>query len=260
MGVFWLIGAALAAATPQTGNTHVDAFLADIAAGQRDAAFGRIHGLSATAGHPNAVALVSQLVDKLVHCTFDSSTENHDHYDAMYDIRWHCPEGDYFLLVDPDYRAPRLSVLEFVSAETREQHGRFPHPPPPRPIVSIPPVSSDLAMMEVVARYLDGIRPGGSAAPIPIIFRLHFIDRREPDTFVDPAQLGRFLGPCRRSGAPRMAREGSYNGGVVVRWTCSGRHALDANLTTVLHFYQGHPSSGVVLAGPAPNPLPDYNS
>ena len=260
MGASWLIGAALAAATPQTGNTHVDAFLADIAEGQRDAVFGRIYGLSATAGHPNAVALVSELADKLVRCTFSSFTENHDHHDAMYDIRWRCPDGDYFLLVDPDYRAPRLAILEFVSADTRELRGRFPHQPPPRPIVSNPPVLSDREMMGAATRYLDGIRPGGSAALIPIIFRLHFMDRREPDTFVDPTQLGRLLGPCVRSGQPRMAREGIYNDGVVVRWACAGRHALDANLTTVLHFYQGRPSSGVALAGPAPNPLPDYNS
>jgi hypothetical protein len=254
MAAPWLVAAALAAATPPTGDAAVDAFVADLAAGRRDAALGRILEMNSLSGRPNAVALADELVDKLLRCSFVSS-QVLDLGGAMHDVRWRCPDGDYYSLLDPGYRPPRLVVGEFVSAAERERRRRTPMAPP-MPTVANGPMLSDAEKAGIVTRYLDAIRPGGSAASATITFRLHFMDGRQPDSFVGPAQLGRYLGLCRTRGEPQIARRGLHEGGVVVRWTCPGRDALDAELVTVMSLYQGRVIAGLVLVGPAPEPPP----
>lgn len=255
MNVDFLVGAILAAATPQTGNAHVDAFVADIMADRRDAALGRIMEMNSLSGRPNAVALASEFVEKLVQCTFVSS-QTRGIGSGMYDLRWHCPDGDYFSLLDPTYRPPRLVVGEFLSAAAREQRRRAPLLAPLMPSASNGPPLSDAERVRIVTEYLDGIRPGGSAQVASITFRLHFMDRRQPDSFVGPEQLGRYLAPCRTNGEPIVARSGLFAGGVAVRWSCTGQGALDAELTTIMNFYQGRVIAGTTLVGPVPNGVP----
>lgn len=251
MSLAWLIGASLAAGTPQTGNAEVDAFVGDVAAGRRDAAIARILELNSISGRPNAVALVSEFVDKLLRCTFVSS-ETRDFGGSMYDVRWHCPDGDYFSLLDGDYRPHRLVVGEFVSAETREQRRRTPMPPP-MPTVANGPRLSDGEKMRIVITYLDDIRPGGAGTSAAITFRLHFMDERQPDSFISPGQLGRYLAPCQRS-EPQVVQGGRFAGGVVMRWACAGRDALAPEFITVMNIYQGQVMAGTVMAGPVPEP------
>jgi hypothetical protein len=249
MAAPWLVAAAaLAAAAPPTGDAAVDGFVADLAGGRRDAALARIVELNSLSGRPNAVALADELVDKLLRCTF-ASAQTRDFGGPMYDIRWRCPDGDYYSLLDSSYRPPRLVVGEFVSAAERERRRRSPMAPP-MPTVSNEPALSDGEKVRIVTRYLDVLRSGGADAAEILTFRLHFTDRRQPDSFVSPAQLGRYLAPCRIRGAPGMAR-GLHDGGVVVRWTCAGRGALAAELTTLMSLYRGRVIAGLVVVGRA---------
>jgi hypothetical protein len=249
----WLLGAAMAAATPQTGNADVDAFVADIVAGRRDAAISRILEQNSLSGQPNAVALVDEFVDKLLRCTFVSS-QVRGFGSTMYDIQWRCPDGDYFSLLDPGYRPPRLVVGEFLSADAREARRRRPMLAPPAPVPSRPPAPlSDEEAIQLVTRYLDSVRTGVSAAQGFITFRLHFMDRRQPDSFVSPAQLGRYLAPCRRSGVARRPGGRVSDGNVVVRWACTPGQALAGEITTIMGIYAGQVTAGMVLVGPVPD-------
>jgi hypothetical protein len=248
----WLLAAALAATTPATGNASVDAFVADLAGGRRDAAIARIYEMNSLSGQPNAVALASEFVDKLMRCTLLSS-ESSSFHGEMVELRWRCRDGDYHALLDPGYRPPRIVVGEFISAETREARRRDRSTPMPIPpsLDAGPPMSDD-GMVRMVTDYLDGIRPGGSALRASITFRLHFMDRRQPDAFIGPDQLGRYLAPCRRAGAPRVRQSGPLAREVLVRWICTGRSALDAEITTLISPYQGRIMGGMILAGPVP--------
>lgn len=253
MAALWLVAAALAAAPPPTGDAAVDAFVADLAAGRRDAALARILEMNSLSGRPNAVALAGEFVDKLLRCTFVSAQTSR-YSNAMYEVTWRCPDGDYYALLDPTHRPPRLVVGEFESAAVRARRRRNPPLDLPSTAVSIEPTLSDDEKIRIVTRYLHGIRPGGSAVSAPIAFRLHFIDRRQPDSVVGPGQLGRYLGACRTRGEPRVDRGGPYRDGVVVRWSCAGRGALDAELTTVMTLYRGRVIAGMVLVGRTPQP------
>jgi hypothetical protein len=255
MGALWLVAAALAAAAPPTGNAAVDAFVADLAAGRRDSALARIFEMNSISGRPNAVALAGEFVDKLLRCTLVSS-QPRAFSGEMYNTRWRCPDGDYYALLDPTYRPPRLVVAEFLSARTRDQRRSEPPMAPPLPPVLNGPALSDDETVRIVARYLDGIRLGGSADSASITFRLHFLDRRQPDSFVGPEQLGRYLGACRARGEPRLARGGLFDGGVIVRWACASRGALHAELATVMTLSRGRVIAGMVLVGQAPDPPP----
>lgn len=255
MGAAWLFGAALAAATPQTGNASVDAFVADLAAGRRSAALMRIEEMNSLSGQPNAVALAGEFVDKLMRCTL-LSWEPRAYGPGMFDLRWRCPDGEYFSMLDASYRPPRLVVAEFLSAATREARRRNRSVSAPMPSrAGPPPLLSDEEKIGIVTAYLDGIQPGGSAIRAYINFRLHFMDRREGDSFISPGQLGEFLVPCRRAGT-RVPQSGPYSGGVIVRWTCTGRGALATELTTIIYPQDGRVTGGGVLVGPVPDLAP----
>jgi hypothetical protein len=254
MDAAWLLAAALAAATPATGNAPVDAFVADLAGGRRDAAIARIYEMNSLSGQPNAVALASEFVDKLMRCTLLSSQSSRFHAE-MVELQWRCRDGDYHALLDPGYRPPRIVVAEFISAETREARRRNramspPMPMPPSPNAG-PPMSDD-EMVRIVTGFLDGIGPGGSAVRASVTFRLHFMDRRQPDAFIGPDQLGRYLASCRRAGPPRVRQSGPVAREVVTHWTCTGRSALDTEITILISPYQGRITGGMVLVGPVP--------
>lgn len=160
MGAWWLGLAALAAATPETGSEAVDAFIADLAAGRRDAALARIHEMNSLSGRPNAVALADEFVDKLLGCAYVSS-QPRNFGGEMYDLRWRCPDGDYHAILDPNWRPPRLVVGEFVSAADREARRRNPAVPPPPVLPAIPaPELSAEARAAIAVRYLGALRQG----------------------------------------------------------------------------------------------------
>jgi len=251
---FLLLGALLAATPPQTGDGPVDALVADLAAGRREAALARIYEMNSLSGQPNAVALASEFVDKLSRCTL-LSFETRNLGGVMYDLRWRCPDGDYYSLLDSAWRPPRIVVGEFLSAEAREARRRTPMAPPMPYVPNVPPPSDD-EKVRMVSDYLDGIQPGGHALRAFISFRLEFVDRRQPAAFIGPDQLGRYLSSCHREGTPRVAESGPDSGRVVIRWTCTGAGALDREITTVMSPYQGRIVGGLVMVGPAPDAVP----
>lgn len=251
MGAFWLLGALLAATPPQTGDVPVDAFVADLAAGRREAALARIYEMNSLSGQPNAVALASEFVDKLMRCTL-VSFEVRNIGGQMFDLRWRCPDTEYYSLLDSAYHPPRIVVGEFLSVEAREARRRNRSIAVPMPSIPNLPPPSDAEKLQIVTTYLDGIQPGGSAVRAYISFRLEFMDRRQAVAFIGPDQLGRYLASCRRAGAPRVAQNGPHAGRVVIRWTCAGASALGTEITTVMSPYQGRIVGGLVLVGPVP--------
>ena len=118
-----------------TGNAAVDAFVGDIMARRRDSALARIGTMESLTGLPNAAATPEQFVEKLLQCSYVSVAERGFGATKMYDLTWRCPDGDYRSLIDPDWRAPRLTVGQFQSAATLADWSRMgpapPAPPPP---------------------------------------------------------------------------------------------------------------------------------
>lgn len=112
-----------------TGHARIDAFIADIAAGRREAALAWISGMESASGLPNAVATPTEFVDKLLQCSYVSVRAMMDN---MVYITWRCPDGDYRSLIDPDWRPPRLTVGQFDSVAALDER-RYPAPPPPPP-------------------------------------------------------------------------------------------------------------------------------
>ena len=110
-------------APPETGHPGVDAFIADIAADRREQAIARISSIESLTGSPNAAETPIEFVDKLMSCSFSSSSERRlgQTGPVMYNTTWHCPDGEYWAFIDPDYRAPQLTVGQFVSTATRNQ-------------------------------------------------------------------------------------------------------------------------------------------
>jgi hypothetical protein len=127
--------------TVASGNEAVDRFVRAVEAGDPGAA-AQIRSMESLTGVPNAAATPQEMVAKLAACDFVSVQERRL-AGAVYDVRWHCPDGDYYSLLDPGYRPPRVTVGEFVTAGSREARRRsIPHPPaPPAPPPS-PPVKS----------------------------------------------------------------------------------------------------------------------
>ena len=247
----WLAFATLVA-TPQTGSAAVDDFIADIAADRRNAALARIYEMNSLTGEPNAVAFADEFVDKLLQCTFVSS-QTSSIVVEMYDLRWRCPDGDYYSLLDPTWRPPQLVVGEFVSVAAREERRRSAMlaPPAPTPSANLPE-PSDEEVTRIVTRYLDSVRRGRSASPGQITFRLRFLDRRRQDSQVGAEQLRRYLEPCRAAGEARPFRS-RHGHGAIARWICTGPNSLDTNLTTMMNVYDGRVVSGQVLVGQLPN-------
>lgn len=131
IGAF-LVAVAAGAASPETGNANVDAFVADIIAQRRDSAISRVYEMNSISGEPNAVTTSEEFVEALMQCTY-VSTERRRMGFELYDLRWNCRDGEYFSLLDPNYRSPRLVVGEFVGAATRRERGerwRNAAPPP----------------------------------------------------------------------------------------------------------------------------------
>jgi hypothetical protein len=246
MVAVWLLGAALAATTPQTGNASVDGFVADLAAGRRDAALARILEMNSLSSRPNAVALADEFVDKLLHCTL-VSWETRRYGAPMYDLRWRCGDGDYFSLLDADYRPPRMVVAEFVSAAERERRRREPISVPPVPVPGpAPPQPSPEEKRQIVLAYLDGIRGTGAMPPGPAQLLVRFADGR-PNAYIGPQQLRAYLAPC------TPARMGiASTGNIVVLFACAGSGALDANLALQLGVSAQRVVSGLVWVGPLP--------
>jgi hypothetical protein len=132
------LGVAALAAAPgcaqpppaRTGHPRVDAFIADLAAGRREAALAKVHGMESASGEPNVVATPAQFVDKLLQCSY-LSVRRPTIGPPMYDITWRCPDGDYRSLIDPDWRPPRLTVGQFETMAAIEERRRNPRVPPP---------------------------------------------------------------------------------------------------------------------------------
>jgi hypothetical protein len=125
----WLIAVASSAASPATGSAPVDAFIADLRAGRREAAIARVLEMNSLTGEPNAVATKEELVDKLLRCRYVSVDTRHG--PSLYDVRWRCADGDYYSVLDPDLRPPQLIVFEFLTASAREEQLRHAMAPPP---------------------------------------------------------------------------------------------------------------------------------
>jgi hypothetical protein len=132
------LAAALTAATAcaqqpppaRTGHDRIDAFVADLAAGRREAAIAKISSMESASGLPNAAATPTEFVDKLLQCSY-VSVRRQTMGLTMYDITWRCPDGDYRSLIDPDWRPPRLTVGQFDSVAAFEGRRRTPPAPPP---------------------------------------------------------------------------------------------------------------------------------
>ena len=246
-----LVAAALVAASPPTGDSAIDAFVADLAAGRRDAALARVYEMNSLSGRPNAVALANEFVDKLLECTFVSS-ETRNIGGDMYDLRWRCPDGDYFSLLDPNWRRPRVTVGEFVSGATREERRRNRGAPPPRIMVTPGPPPPEPSVEEVrgiVARYLAALRDAGDDTLGPGDFAVRFADGRA-NAFIGPEQLRRFLAPCRQSG-DRIDQDRGMQG-LLVRWVCAGPDALDPAMTTVMYVSGNRITFGLLWVGRLP--------
>ena len=246
MGSWWLALSTMVAMTPQTGNADLDAFLADVAAGRRDPALARILEMNSISGRPNAVAFADEFVDKLLHCTFVSS-EVRDFAGAMYDLMWRCPDGDYYSLLDPNYRPPRIVVGEFVSAAERDRRrrNRSVPAPSPAPTARMAEPSAE-ERRRIVVRYLEALRHGASIPPSPSTFLVRFADGR-PNSFIGAEQLRRILAPCRQAGV-----ESRETGGTIVHWTCAGRGALNPNITTLFGVSGDRVAGGFAWIGPLP--------
>ena len=121
-----------AAPPPRIGHDRIDAFIADLAAGRREAAIARISSMESVSGLHNAVANPTEFVDKLLRCAFVSARPI-SLGTGMYDLTWRCPDGDYRSLIDPDWRPPRLTVGQFDSAAALDERRRNLRPPPPPP-------------------------------------------------------------------------------------------------------------------------------
>ena len=121
-----LLSASACAAEPapaDTGHAGVDAFIADIAADRREAAIARISSIESLTGSPNAAETPTEFVDKLLSCSFSSSSERRlgQTGPVTYNTTWQCPDGEYWAFIDPDYRPPQLTIGQFVSTATRNQ-------------------------------------------------------------------------------------------------------------------------------------------
>lgn len=252
MGASWLVGLALAAATPQTGNAPVDGFIADLAAGRRDAALGRILEMNSMSGEANAVAFAHELVDKLVRCTATAAETSRFHRE-MYEISWRCRDGAYFLIVDPNYRPPRIVVAEFVSAVERlrrRQNRTVPAVPMvPRlrsgPYVP-PPAPSAEEKQRIALAYVEALRGSGAISRPPYHYLVRFADGR-PNGYITPEQLRIFLAPC------RTVRTGvTPSSGTIVLLSCNGPRALDPFVALQLAINGRTVDGGMVLVGLPP--------
>lgn len=139
LGAIALAAASSCARQPppaRTGNAEVDAFLADIAAGRREAAIARVYSMESASGEPNAVATPAAFVDKLLQCTYVSVRQRTARL-TMYDINWRCPDGDYRSLIDPNWRPPRLTIGQFDTVAKLDAWRTNPRAPPPA--VMLPP-------------------------------------------------------------------------------------------------------------------------
>lgn len=247
-----LVAAMLAAAAPQSGNVDVDAFVADIAAGRRDAALARILEMNSISGRPNAVSLADEFVDKLLRCTFVSSQPGRAIGD-MYDILWRCPDGNHVSLLDPNYRPPRIVVGEFVSMaerERRRQDRTVPAAPMPG-IETIQPRQSAWEWDRIARDYVEALQGSGAIPPGPSNFLVRFADGR-PNAYVTPEQLRHYLAPCRQAGI-----HSSPSVGLIVHWTCAGSGALGSNVVMQLGGYGDRITEGRVWVGWPPDQLPD---
>jgi hypothetical protein len=106
------LAAALFAAP--TGNAGIDALFADLTAGRRAEALERVVGITSITDQVNAVETPAAFVDKMLQCGFVSMEEARLR-ETIYSLTVRCPDGDYVLFVDPQSRAPRLIVAQFVT-------------------------------------------------------------------------------------------------------------------------------------------------
>jgi hypothetical protein len=247
MAALWLIAAALAATTSPTGNGAVDAFVADIAAGRRDAALARIWEMNSLSGRPNAVGLADEFVDSLLRCTVES-VQTRNFGGPMYDVLWRCPDGGYFSLLDGDYHAPRIVVGEFVSAGERER--RRQDRLVPAPYVPVAPAPAPAPTVEerrqIVARYVAALRLSEGATPGPPIVLVRFADGR-PDAFIGIEQLRNYLLPCREASLE------TNEAGALVHWTCTGARALNPDMTMQVNLSGARITGNFVEVGALPN-------
>jgi len=126
------LAAALFAAP--TGNAGIDALFADLAAGRRAEALERVAGITSVTDQVNAVETPAAFVDKMLQCGF-VSVEEARLRGFIYSLQVRCPDGDYILFIDPQSRAPRLIVAQFVTSAAfdiwRDQLLAAIRPPPP---------------------------------------------------------------------------------------------------------------------------------
>jgi hypothetical protein len=119
------------AQAPLTGDEQIQAFVREIGMKNRGAALARIGALESLSGQPNAVATPSEFVDKLMTCKY-VATDPRKRL-SMSKLTWNCPDGEYLLYLDPEWRAPKLTVGQFVATKTWESWRNMAPPPAPAP-------------------------------------------------------------------------------------------------------------------------------
>lgn len=110
----------------RTGDAMVDGFFDDLAAGRIKQATARIGTIESLSGLPPQFKDRTEYVARVRSCVVTDVTPKPNGYR----IAWNCPDGAFLQLIDPKYRAPKLTVTEFIRA------GAVPTvtvPRPPRP-------------------------------------------------------------------------------------------------------------------------------
>jgi hypothetical protein len=141
-----------------TGEARIDQFLADLAAKRRDVAVAQISSIESLSGQPNAVDTPAAFVDKLIACRFVSAEPKRA---LMYQLRWQCADGDYLAWIDPDFRPPRITVGQFVSAATWEERRKHPLMPPPPPAMTR---ANTMPVPAAARRFLAALKSGQDLA------------------------------------------------------------------------------------------------
>ena len=232
--IVWLVAAALAV---QTGDAKIDGFIADITAGRREAALARVFEMNSLTGRPNAVATSAEFVDKLLSCTYISA-EPRNIGGVMYDLRWRCPDDEYYSLLDANWRPPQIVVGQFVSAKTREERRSNPPAPPTPRVVAPPPLVpkgfSDPRDYYRVAKYMLEVAEAGNDHAIPElawsiseIYLASNVPSGPRSLPLIGANLRQFLSGCTREGQIEVDQTGAGMTVACANQTLNGRYDLD---------------------------------
>ena len=132
----------------KSGDAQLDALIADISGGRRDAAIARISSIESMSGKRTLATTPSQFVDRLLGCRPDGTAKDIG-FDKtkLIQIVWACPSARYYTVFDPDYAKPYITVGEFEDEAVRKtrlaQRAAPPAPAPPSfaPRTATPPMT-----------------------------------------------------------------------------------------------------------------------